>query len=123
MFNKLPNLEYLRSFSIVAKYGSIASAVDESKLSLPTLSRHIKLLEVQLGASLFVRTNKGLVISEIGEQVYASSKILFQTAAALRYDVLQSKANKSGIVKIVASTGIAAIILPQILNSVDLIIF
>ena len=62
-----------------------------------------------------------MVITEIGEQVYATSKILFQTAADLRSDVLQSKANKSGIVKIVASTGIAAIILPQIFNSADLL--
>lgn len=121
MFDSAPNLEYLRSFSMVVKYGSVAAAVNKSKLSLPTLSRHIKLLEVQLGASLFVRTNKGLVISEIGEQVYASSKILFQTAADLYSDVLQSKSTQSGIVKIVASTGIASIILPQILNSADLL--
>ena len=121
MFDSAPNLEYLRSFSMVVKYGSVAGAVNKSKLSLPTLSRHIKLLEAELGASLFSRTNNGMVITEIGEQVYATSKILFQTAADLHSDVLQSKANKSGIVKIVASTGIAAIILPQILNSVDLL--
>lgn len=121
MFDSAPNLEYLRSFSMVVKYGSVAGAVNKSKLSLPTLSRHIKLLEAELGASLFSRTNNGMMITEIGEQVYATSKILFQTAADLRSDVLQSKANKSGIVKIVASTGIAAIILPKIFNSADLL--
>ena len=53
MFDSAPNLEYLRSFSMVVKYGSVAGAVNKSKLSLPTLSRHIKLLEAELGASLF----------------------------------------------------------------------
>ena len=45
MLSKSPNLEYLRSFHMVAECGSISQAVTKNNITRPTLSRHIQLLE------------------------------------------------------------------------------
>lgn len=64
------SFEYYRIFYVVAKYGNITKAADELMISQPAISKCIKHLEEQLGGQLFVRTKRGVVLTEEGKEFY-----------------------------------------------------
>lgn len=65
------NLEYYKVFYHVAKAGSLTIAAKELSISQPAVSQQIKQLETVLGASLFVRTAKGVRLTGEGELLYS----------------------------------------------------
>lgn len=64
------NFEYYRIFYTVATIGNITKAAQELAISQPAISKSIKHLEEQLGGSLFVRTKRGVVLTEEGREFY-----------------------------------------------------
>lgn len=64
------NFEYYRMFYMVAKKGNITKAANELNISQPAISKSIKNLEQQLGGSLFIRTKRGVVLTEEGKEFY-----------------------------------------------------
>ena len=64
------SLEYYRIFYVVAKTGNITKAADELMISQPAISKCIKHLEEQLGGQLFIRTKRGVVLTEEGKEFY-----------------------------------------------------
>lgn len=85
------DLNHLRSFVTVAKFGHLTRAAEALHLSQPALSGHIKVMEEQLGVSLFERTPSGMSLTPAGarlvteaEGILAAVAHLIQTAQALR---------------------------------------
>ena len=66
------NLELYRVFYTVAKCGSLTKAAQALFISQPAVSQSIKQLENQLGITLFKRTYRGMVLSEVGEMMYVN---------------------------------------------------
>ncbi len=64
------NFEYYRIFYTVAKLGNITKAAQELSISQPAISKSIKNLEEQLGGMLFVRTKRGVFLTEEGKEFY-----------------------------------------------------
>lgn len=64
------SFEYYRIFYTVAKTGNITKAADELMISQPAISKCIKSLEEQLGGQLFIRTKRGVVLTEEGKEFY-----------------------------------------------------
>ncbi len=64
------SLDYYKIFYTVAKTGNITKAANELMISQPAISKCIKLLEEQLGGQLFIRTKKGVVLTEEGKEFY-----------------------------------------------------
>lgn len=62
-------LYQLKSFLAVARSGSLSRAAGIRNISLPGISKHIKMLEEQFGYSLFTRTVKGMELTDSGQQV------------------------------------------------------
>jgi DNA-binding transcriptional LysR family regulator len=60
------DLRDIRYFLAVAKEGHIGRAAVRLHLSQPPLTRHIHALEEKIGAPLFVRTPKGVMLTEAG---------------------------------------------------------
>jgi LysR family nitrogen assimilation transcriptional regulator len=60
------DLKQLRSFIMVAESGSLSRASDRLRLAQPALSRQIRLLEDEIGFCLFVRTARGMQLTEHG---------------------------------------------------------
>lgn len=65
------NLEYYKIFYYVGKYKSITMAARELSLSQPAVSQSVKHLEDDLGIELFVRTPKGVRLTQEGEVLFA----------------------------------------------------
>lgn len=60
------DIKQLKTFICVAETGSLSAASDRLRLAQPALSRHIKLLEHEIGVQLFERHVKGMTLTEPG---------------------------------------------------------
>ena len=64
------NYGYYNTFLYVAKFKSISKAAKELYTSQPAVTRVIKLIEKELGCSLFVRSKYGVELTKEGETLY-----------------------------------------------------
>lgn len=64
------DFELYRVFYIVANNKSITKASKELNISQPAVSKYIKSLEEQLGGTLFIRTKKGVLLTNEGAMFY-----------------------------------------------------
>ncbi|MCJ8268871.1 MAG: LysR family transcriptional regulator, partial [Psychrosphaera sp.] len=58
---------HLRSFVVVANTGNLTLAAKQLCTTPPAISAHIKSLEDELKTPLFVRSSKGMALTEKGE--------------------------------------------------------
>ena len=60
------NLTALKYFVEVAKEGSISRAANNMHVTQPTITRQLKLLEEEVGQSLYIRHAKGIELTKAG---------------------------------------------------------
>lgn len=68
------NLELYRIFKIVAEEENITYASEKLNISQPAVTKHIQNLEKLLNVKLFERTNKGLLLTEDGRNIFNNIK-------------------------------------------------
>lgn len=73
MYNK-----QLETFICVADAGSFAKAAEIMYVSSPAIIKQINLLEASLDLQLFVRTHRGLTLTEAGASLYDDAKYLIE---------------------------------------------
>jgi LysR family glycine cleavage system transcriptional activator len=88
MHQNVPPLNALRAFEAAARRGSLKSAALEANVTHGAISRHIRLLEDWLGAALFQRHNRRLVLTELGQTYFAEIAPAFQRIARATDDAL-----------------------------------
>jgi len=71
------NYHHLLYFWMVAKEGGITRAAEKLHLAQPTLSSQIQKLEKSLGANLFDRVGRTMVLTESGQLVYRYADEIF----------------------------------------------
>jgi LysR family transcriptional activator of nhaA len=71
------NYHHLLYFWLTAREGSVTKACAQLHLSQPTLSSQIRKLEKSLGAQLFLRSGRSLVLTETGQLVYRYADEIF----------------------------------------------
>lgn len=64
------NLEYYKVFYTIAKNKNITKAANELNISQPAISKMLKTMEGQIGKKLFIRENKGVILSKEGLELY-----------------------------------------------------
>ena len=78
------DLRKLRYFVALADRLHFGRAADELHIAQPALSRQIRALEQDLGASLFTRDRHGVVLTDAGRQLLADAGPLLASALAVR---------------------------------------
>lgn len=78
MSYRLPSLNALRAFESVARLGSLTAAAKDLNVTPSALSRHITLLEGQLGVPLLIRHGRGLSLTDRGREYHNHIALAFQ---------------------------------------------
>ncbi len=110
------SLDRLRTLVMIAERGSFVDAARALHLAPPTVSLHIAELEARIGAPLLSRKRGKVRPSAIGEAlVERARRLLAETEHALD-DIRRQVQGLAGRVRLGASTGAIAHLLPQALE-------
>lgn len=101
------NYESYKIFYSVAVNESISAAANELLISQPAVSFQIKSLEEQLGITLFVRTKKGVILTEEGKVLFHYVKKGIENFTNGENTLTNLKNLDSGNIRIGASTTVS----------------
>ncbi|NWB43880.1 LysR family transcriptional regulator [Pseudomonas sp. E6002] len=113
------SLDRLRTLVAIADLGSFAEAARMLNLAPPTVSLHIADLEARVGGKLLSRTRGRVQPSAIGETLVARARRLLADAEQALEDVERQVQGLAGRVRLGASTGAIAQLLPQALETLS----
>lgn len=68
----------LETFLKVAECGSFNKAAEELYISPPAVIKQVNLLESSLNLQLFIRTHRGLILTDAGKSLYHDTKYIIQ---------------------------------------------
>lgn len=111
---------YIRSFLAVAETGSLTAAAKRLGQSQPTLGRHIKSVESDLGLELFKRVPDGFQLTEAGLALLEPARNMARASAQLANLASGQDSQLSGTVRITASIVVSHYLLPDILAQIML---
>ena len=114
------DLELYRVFYTVAKHKHMTKASEELHISQPAISQSIKKLEDQLGGTLFLRSNKGMELTEEGKMFYEYVKGALELINNAENEFTSFKDLSKGEVKIGCSTTLTKLVLMDALKDFHL---
>lgn len=95
----------LRIFHAVADAGSLTHAGDSLHLSQSAVSRQIRALEESLGATLFHRHARGLILTEQGELLFDATSSMARKLDGAAARIRDSEENVFGELKVTTTVG------------------
>lgn len=114
------DLELYRVFYTVAKHKHMTKASEELHISQPAISQSIKKLENQLGGTLFLRSNKGMGLTEEGKMFYEYVKGALELINNAENEFTSFKDLSKGKIKIGCSTTLTKLVLMNALKEFHL---
>ena len=114
------DLELYKVFYAVAKHKHMTKASEELHISQPAVSQSIKKLEDQLGGTLFLRSNKGMELTEEGKMFYEYVKCALELINNAENEFTSFKDLSKGEVKIGCSTTLTKLVLINALKDFHL---
>ena len=114
------DLELYRVFYTVAKYNHMTKASEELHISQPAISQSVKKLENQLGGVLFLRSNKGMELTEEGKMFYEYVKGALELINNAENEFTSFKDLSKGEIKIGCSTTLTKLVLMNTLKEFHL---
>lgn len=111
------NLDRLRTLLTVADLGSFTAAAKALHLAPPTVTLHVAQLEARIGMRLLHRAPAGVTATSAGGLLMDKARLLLAEADDLLQTVQRQIAARGGRVRLGASTGALAHLLPQALET------
>lgn len=109
------NLNHYKIFYEVAKCGNISKAAENLYISQPAVSKSITKLEQSISHTLFVRSKRGVKLTEEGKTLYEHLEKAFDTIDHAEKKLRQISALGMGQLRIGASTSLCKhILLPYL---------
>lgn len=94
------DIKQLRALLAVAETGSVTRAAETLHIVQPAVSRHLKLLEEDIGTALFDRGRYGMELTEAGEILVEYARRALQELDRARTEIQPSDAQVSGVATI-----------------------
>jgi DNA-binding transcriptional LysR family regulator len=113
------SLDRLRTLVAIADYGSFAEAARVLNLAPPTVSLHVADLEQRVGGALLSRTRGRVQPTAIGDTLIERARRLLADAEQALEEVERQVQGLAGRVRLGASTGVIAQLLPHALESLE----
>ena len=111
------NLEQLRSFVEVARFGNFTRAAEELYLAQPSLSRQIAALEQDLGAELFHRARGGSTLTTAGESLLPLARRMLADAESVRRELAELAGLERGRVRLGATPTLCISLVAEVLSA------
>lgn len=102
------DLNKLKVFHAVAKFGALNLAAAELKMRTPSISIAISSFEKEIGCKLFQRHYRGMKLTTEGEKLYQSSKLIFNEFEFALKSLTEKNITLKKELKISTSWGIAS---------------
>jgi LysR family transcriptional regulator, regulator for metE and metH len=93
-------VRHLRLIASVAEVGSLTRAGDRLHLTQSALSHQLRDIESRLGAALFLRVGKRLVLTPAGERLLLSAKDILGQLEQAEHDIRQIGKAHAGVLRI-----------------------
>src|SRR5271154_4631422 len=93
-------VRHLRLVAAVAQVGSLTRAGDQLHLTQSALSHQLRDIETRLGAALFLRVGKRLVLTPAGERLLASAKDVLERLEQTEQDIRRMSRDRAGLLRI-----------------------
>lgn len=112
------NIRDLEYVCAVAELQHFGRAAEKCCVSQPTLSGQIKKLEKTLGVSLFERTNRRVVLTDIGLDIIARARLILQEVEHIQFLAENSHNPLSGQFRLGAFPTLASYIFPSLVADI-----
>ena len=93
-------VRHLQLVAAVAEMGSLTRAGDRLHLTQSALSHQLRGIESRLGAALFLRVGKRLVLTPAGERLLVSAKDILERLAQAEEDIRRMGKERAGVLRI-----------------------
>lgn len=111
---RMPELAELRAFCAAVDLGSLGRAARLLRVSQPSLSRRLRVLEGLAGSRLLDRSTRGVTPTPAGEKLYGAARRLLAEAEAVE-TLMDGLSDHVAPVRLAASPTIAEVVLPPIM--------
>jgi LysR family transcriptional regulator, nitrogen assimilation regulatory protein len=105
------DLRQLRYFVHAANSQNLTHASGKAWVSQSALSRQIKLLEEDLGVSLFVRLARGVKLTPAGDALLQRAQLLLEEADSLKRSIGRSPHEVAGTLRVGVPTSLSSLLL------------
>lgn len=95
--------DYYRIFYYVAKYKSLSMAAEMLRSNQPNITKFMNKLEEQLGCRLMNRSNKGIVLTPEGENLFQHVSVAYSSLKEAETELTNSVKLTAGTVRISAT--------------------
>jgi DNA-binding transcriptional LysR family regulator len=109
-------LGQLQAFVEVARLGSVTRAADALFVTQPTLTARLKGLEQELGAVLFLRSRRGMRLSDAGRAFLPYAERVLDTLSTGRRTLDELARGETGHLALGAAPAVSTYVLPRILT-------
>ena len=107
---------HLESFVEVARRENVSRAAEALFLTQPAITARLKALERDLGVELFVRSSRGMKLSDAGRAFLPYAERTLTTVDEGRQLVANLRQGRSGALVIAAAPAVSTYVLPDILH-------
>jgi DNA-binding transcriptional LysR family regulator len=108
---------HLESFVEVARRGNVSRAAEALFLTQPAITARLKSLESDLGTELFVRSPRGMALSDAGRAFLPYAERALATFDEGRQLVTNLREGSIGALVIAAAPAVSTYVLPEILRA------
>jgi DNA-binding transcriptional LysR family regulator len=109
-------LRQLEAFVAVATELHFGRAADQLHMAAPTLSELIRRLERELGAPLFTRTTRQVVLTSVGAELLSRAKVILDEVAAAKAAVRRVAGGEAGTVRLGITPAVAPVLAPHLID-------
>lgn len=88
------NYHHLRYFWMVAQEGTVSAAANALRLSRPTVTAQVRMLEEALGKPLFQRSGRRLRLTAFGQEVLSHAEEIFAAGGRIQELALGSESSR-----------------------------
>ncbi len=109
-------LNQMKAFIAIAERGSVRAAARYLDIAQPAITRTIRDLEKDLGATLFIRQSSGVTLTPMGELFLRRARSIESEIQRARDEIGQFQGESVGHLRVCLSSGCHVALLPDVLK-------